>query len=693
MTEEPDDTAPLYAVLDPGRPADPASPPTLDLHGPLDADLFHRALDHIAMNHPDPGRAPARLLRHGPRHHTVELPGPGPGPGGRPGPYPAGLLADLLTGSPVLAGHDTGPGATGAGARHCGTLPRTLAVTPLQQTWLAGALERPGHHVEQLSWRWHGPLDADRFTAAWQAVATCETVLRTAFCWEPRPRAVVFDHCTPEVVRHEYDSASHREALRESEQARGFDLRRPGLLRVALLRRADHGPHGGTRGGTGHADSTDVLLTYHRALLDSWSVRLLLGEFCRAYLAHGCLAGGERRPDLRDYTRWLDGQDLAPAREFWQACPLPAPAPPPPPAGPGTGRCRVRLARAETTRLDHWAARWGATASSALQTVWAMLRHRAAAAEGPAPVAFGVTFPGRGLLLEGIERTPGPFENPLPVTVTVDPDQPVPRLLRTLRDHTLDLAAYEWVAPGELAGRAARAADTLIGWECGPGPDDTLRRALAAEGVRIEQQDHVGALTAYPFGIHTCRDNGQGLTLTAVFDGERVDRAAARWMLADCVRLLRALPRWANADTTVGQVLARLPAAPPPQPPPPAAAPEPLVRLRAQRAAGAGAVCLVQAPGAPVPDQQALARHHTGPQALAVLPAGAGTAPAARALRALTARGGRLALGGFCGAGALAYDLARDVAAQGGLPPLVVVGSGGTAAALVRTAAEAVGAS
>jgi hypothetical protein len=67
-------------------------------------------------------------------------------------------------------------------------------------------------------------------------------------------------------------------------RARSFDLRRPGLLRVALL--------------DGPEPCTDVLLTYHRVLLDSWSVRLLMRECCRRYLVGGVLPGCERRPDF-----------------------------------------------------------------------------------------------------------------------------------------------------------------------------------------------------------------------------------------------------------------------------------------------------------------------------------------------------------------------------------------------------------
>ncbi|MGJ5760733.1 condensation domain-containing protein [Streptomyces galbus] len=222
---------------------------------------------------------------------------------------------------------------------------------------------------------------------------------------------------------------------------------------------------------------TRIVLTYHRALIDTWSAHLLLREFYRAYLAGGTLPGGERRPDLRDYSAWLAAQDRDAGREFTARTSPPAPAasrparPAPATALSGVGRARLRLDTAETSRLAHWAGRWGTTESSVLQAVWAMLIYRACGTGGPAPVSFAVSVSGRGIPLEGADRMPGPLRNALPVHLDVDPAHTVPRLLRTLRDRALDLAAYEWVHEDFLhpdhtgTGTGAAQAGTLIVFE------------------------------------------------------------------------------------------------------------------------------------------------------------------------------------------------------------------------------------
>ncbi|MFF3469215.1 condensation domain-containing protein, partial [Streptomyces sp. NPDC002619] len=669
----------LCAVLDPERGARRAA----ELRGPLDAAAFHRALHRIAESHPGRHLARPRLLRQGPGLHTVELPADENGSA----PYPIGLLADLLTAPPdPAADGPPGPGhPAGAAAHPCGTLPHTQAVMPVQQERLADALARPDHHVEQLLWRWYGPLDTDRFTAAWQAVSERESVLRTAFVWDPRPRAVVFDHAPTDVVRHGCGTAARRAALRARERARSFDLRRPGLLRVALL-------EGRTDGA---AACTDVLITYHRALLDSWSVRLLMRECCRAYLAKGVLPGGERRPDLGDCARWLGGQDLGPARDFWgrpahrpPAAETGRPGPPAPVGSGGTGLHRTALSPAESALLTRWAAQWGVAESSVLQAVWAMLLYGASgAAPRAAAVGFGLGLPGRGLLLEGIEGTPGPFENALPVSVALEPEQDVPGLLRELRDRALDMAAYEWVAAGDFdrEGTPPPRAGGLLAFDCGPRPEDAFGDALAAQGVRVEEQEVAGALTGYALGLRAGYDAHRGLVLTCAYDRDLVDGGAARLLLAHTARLLRLLPQRARAATTVGDVLQWLTHTVVPQVPDgagpftgpfAAGAATPLVQLRSATLPSAGTVCLVGVPGAPRTGHGELVRHYRGPEALTALrltAAGDG-ARAAAAIGTLARSGNRLVLGGYSGAGALACELARHVTATDVRPPIVVVG-------------------
>ncbi|MGR8006925.1 condensation domain-containing protein [Streptomyces hypolithicus] len=701
---------PLTVLVDSGQPSC-GTAVVLELRGPLETGRIEDALGQLAARRPGARTWQHRLRWHGPGHHTLRLV-----PGGA-GDFPAGLLADLLTGPPTAgpapapapepapAPADAGDAVGAPGGARRGDLGkrsgqaahgppvRGVEPTPLQRELLADADAHPGtgRHVEQLTWDWHGPLDTDRFTAAWQSVFDRESVLRAAFDATDGPRIVLHDHVTPEVVRRHLPDETGRgaegwDALVEQDRLRGVDPRRPGPLRLTLL----HAP-------PADGPRTRVLLTYHHTLLDDWSARLLLQEFSRAYLAGGRLAGGDRRPDLGDYARWLATQDTGAAREFWSRPAPPAAAALSPAAAvparasstTGTGRAQLRLTPAETALLTSWAGAWGSTGSSVLQAVWALLLYRATGADGPVPVGFGVTVPGRGVPLGGVARLPGALRNPLPMTVTVDPGATVPALLAEVGDRALDMAAYEWVSAGQIRAwtqdRAGRPygrggqAGTLLVFDGHPWPDWPATE-FAAQGIRVTPPRTTGARTAFPLTLVARYDQAGGLRLTVSYD--RAGASDACGALAHSALLLRELPRVADESTTLADVLALLPA-------PPAAAGPALLTLRAAGGPGAGTVCLVPAPGAPRSRYDQLVRRYTGPAALILLhPAAAGTRDGYAALRPLAETGAPLVLGGFSGAGAAACELARLLAEHAGRAPLVVLASAATSAAELALALE-----
>ncbi|MFF1549152.1 condensation domain-containing protein [Streptomyces sp. NPDC058291] len=443
----------------------------------------------------------------------------------------------------------------------------SVPVTPQQRALLPDALAHrgTGRYVEQLHWRWRGPLDTGRFTAAWQSVFDRETVLRAAFGGDAEPRLVLHEHVRAEVVRHPAGSVGFEE-LRERDRLRGFDLRCPGLLRLNLVDEpepADGGP-----------PCVRVLLTFHAVALDGWSVSVLLEEFYRAYVSGGRLPGGERRPDFRDYVRWLAGRDTAPARDFWSsAAPGATALVLPAVAGPatgltGSGRAEVRLGAGPAGRLRAWAASCASTEAGALQAVWALLLYRAGAAPGPALVGFGVSVSGRGVTLDFVERLPGLLTNSLPVTVRVDPAAPMAGLLAELRDQALELAAYEWVSLGQVhewSGRRAEdeLVESLVVFEHrrrGPG---ALRSALAAQGVSVEPPRPAGTHTVFPVTLSAHRDADDGLVLAAVHDRARLADDDAARLVGQCARLLRELPGLAGGSATVSDALAAIADEPP----------------------------------------------------------------------------------------------------------------------------------
>ncbi|MEV7173638.1 condensation domain-containing protein [Streptomyces sp. NPDC093224] len=499
------DTMAMTVVLTPGPPT------SLDLHGRLTPAALTAALALLPPCTPT-------LHRHTAHHHTLTLPPP---------PFPAGRLSDLLTGAtagdrehhttrtphPHTTPTDTPPTApaptgTGTAAPTAPEPDDPPPLTPLQHDLLLDAMTHPGAalHIGQLHWRWSGPLDTRRLTTAWQTLHDSEAVLRTALTAPTtpgsRPHLTVHPHATAHLQRHPRGSADWHTLLL-AERMREFDLRHPGAaLRIALLEEPDHAHR--------------VLLTYHQALLDDWSARLLRRTLHRAYLADGRPAGSERRPDIRDHLRWIARQETAAARAYWarttppaDAAGLPGPPHPPHPAPDaahpprGHGRNRHRLTPYEAMRLRTWAASRGAAESTALHAVWALQLHRATP-HAPA-VAFTATVSGRGIPLPGAERLPGPLRNTVPLHTPITPTTPLAHVLATLTDQTLQASAYEWLPPtqhpprphptppAEASSKAGRPAPTTAGTDAGPhpatGPGAAPANAASCEASRATCAD------------------------------------------------------------------------------------------------------------------------------------------------------------------------------------------------------------
>ncbi|WP_189206752.1 condensation domain-containing protein, partial [Couchioplanes azureus] len=494
-----------------------AAPPALvsfNYLGRLDADLAGSRFEIVGSPVPE-DRSPRAE-----RPHTVEL---------------YGLVRDgrLTVGATYAAqpvdGVD-GPAVT-ALLDHLAGLCRALVseaaepvevpITAQQYGILVDSLARrgTGRYVEQLSWVWQGPLDLDRFRAAWRHAAGRHAALRSAFRWDEQARVVVHARVEPEV-RVVTDGPWER--VLQEDRARDFDPARPPLFRLTV------------RPGE---ERHRVLFSFHHALLDGWSAALVLEDFYRAYL-HRPRPEDPAEPDARDHARWLAEQDTTDAEAFWSSrlCerqPATRPGVPGPAApGTGVGRHEVRLPRAELTGLFAAAAQRSATESTVLQSLWAALLWRATGTAAEAPVCFGVTLSGRAIDLPGADRVAGLLMTTLPLVVEVRPDEPVLELMARTRAAALEMSTFEWVSTGQVHDWSGRHGGTplfesLLVVENYPSDLGDVGELLAGEGVRVHGMSGTGGETAYPCTVLVHHD-GDDLVLTVVHDRRAVDDTAAR---------------------------------------------------------------------------------------------------------------------------------------------------------------------
>jgi amino acid adenylation domain-containing protein/non-ribosomal peptide synthase protein (TIGR01720 family) len=319
-------------------------------------------------------------------------------------------------------------------------------LAPLQSGMLFHSLYAAGSEIyfEQLACTLRGPLDVAAFARAWQAVEDREPVLRTAFAWEGLERPLQVVRRSVEVPwvledwRGEADPSGRLRAYAAADRARGFDLARGPLMRVALLR-------------TGEAEHR-LLWSFHHLLFDGWCFSLLFGAVFTLYEAfrRGQTAALGPAPAYRDYIAWLERQDPARAEAFWRArlagASVPTPVPMDDPQAEG-GRAaadfqdvEIDLPPALADALGRLARDGGLTLNTLVQGAWALLVARWS---GRRDVTFGAIAAGRPADLPGVESMVGLFINTLPVRVAADPKAPVLDWLRRLQEEQVEQRAFE----------------------------------------------------------------------------------------------------------------------------------------------------------------------------------------------------------------------------------------------------------
>ena len=198
--------------------------------------------------------------------------------------------------------------AWNAGPRPSAGSEEVYPATPLQQGMVFHTLQEPGSgvYVEQLHLALGQDLRPGRFEQAWQALVRRHAALRTSFTWRDGGGLVQIVHPPAKVpwTRLDWsaapgDLAGHLRADREL----GFDPAVYPLMRFTLIRAGEEG--------------WNFVWSFHHALLDGWSLAVLMGELFTLY-------GNPRAelpplPPYRDYIDWVGRQDLAEAERFWRA--------------------------------------------------------------------------------------------------------------------------------------------------------------------------------------------------------------------------------------------------------------------------------------------------------------------------------------------------------------------------------------
>ncbi len=332
------------------------------------------------------------------------------------------------------------------------SLENVEAIFPLsamQRGLLFHSLQNPelGIYIVQDCYMLYGDLNMPAFREAWMHVSKRHTALRTVFIPKGHKQPLQAIHKVVNLLIEEHDwpdlgatdQKEQIESFLKMDREKGFDLTKSPPLRLAIIRLTK--------------DVYQFILSFHHALLDAWSVSLLIREVFDFYqaLCYGSEYKMDSNHPYMDYITWLHQQDLSQAEGFWRQILKGFTAPTP--LGmiaernglschvDGFSEGEIKLSAATTAALQSFAQRHHLTLNTLIQGSWALLLSHYS---GEKEVVFGVVVSGRPPALEGVESMVGLFINTLPARVQIHDKETLFLWLKKLQNQQVEMRQYEY---------------------------------------------------------------------------------------------------------------------------------------------------------------------------------------------------------------------------------------------------------
>ncbi|TDD54173.1 amino acid adenylation domain-containing protein [Kribbella antibiotica] len=389
-----------------------------------------------------------------------------------------------------------------------------------------------GHYHVQLIFRIDQKLDVGRFRRAWSHVMQRHAILRTSFgqAAGSAPLQLVWHSLAVPLDVQDWrdrsaDEQQHGlETYLAHDRSTGFAPDEAPQWRMLLARTDESGYH--------------LVWSAHHAILDGWSISLLLNDAARFYAD---ATDHEQRPtSYRDYVAWLQDQDLRQAETYWRKAldGLERPtllSPTDIDGQPSQSKASYTFTSSRTTDLQAFAHQHQLTVNTVLQGAWALLLSRYT---NSTDITFGTVTSGRPAQVDGIDSMIGLFINTLPLRTRTFHHTPAVNWLGELQEHNVQMRQYDYTPLNQIQRWTALPADaplfdTLFVFENYPVDRDdgaTLRFEMVDSEERIN----------YPFALVVTIE--ETLRLTAQYDAARIDPESADRLLAQvdfiCAQLI-----------------------------------------------------------------------------------------------------------------------------------------------------------
>jgi amino acid adenylation domain-containing protein/non-ribosomal peptide synthase protein (TIGR01720 family) len=429
-------------------------------------------------------------------------------------------------------------------------------LAPLQHGLLFHSLYAPdsGVYCVQLGCQLQGALNVDAFKQAWQQIVNNHAVFRTHFQvanWE-KPLQQVSKHALLPFSIYDWRELDEQTQTTRWQQLLlddakiPFDFTRPPLMRLGLVQCNEQRHY--------------FFWSHHHVLLDGWSNSLIMQE---VFTQYGALTQGNTAPiatprPYRDYIAWLQGQDLAAAKAYWQKTLSGFTAPtslgisleskPRFELQAAYARHALIFSTEQTQVLQDFVKQQQLTLNTLVQGVWVLLLSRYS---GEQDIVFGTTVSGRPAELSGVEFMVGLFINSLPVRVQVAPETHAVTWLKELFEQNQELRHYEYTPLVDIQGwsdvpRGTALFDSLLVFENYP-----IDAALTGTNGGVQ---HAGLVieniatmdyTSYPLTVSAFPSDQFKLEIT--YDCQRFDDTAITRMLGHLQQLITAIVTQPNS--------------------------------------------------------------------------------------------------------------------------------------------------
>ncbi|KAJ1971112.1 hypothetical protein H4R35_005459, partial [Dimargaris xerosporica] len=328
-----------------------------------------------------------------------------------------------------------------------------LPTSSLQEEFIVSTVKDPSAYMMQFAFTVPGALDVDRYQQCWAHLFQRHLILRTKFllldedqCGQTTIQVVLnnadYEWTTGDCT--ETDLAAFAENYIAQDRGRGFALAGP-LVRIAVFTANGNQIRPNTQPDTVPVLGSVhlVFLTIHHALVDAWSMDMLMNELYALYHRQTLATP----VPYAHFIRYWAQQDPVESQTFWTTY-LADAKPTPPLVLPSTTSSHRQPYHSYThtftcslAKLHRLCKAWGIGMNTLLRGLWALVLSRYL--NEREEITFGALVSGRNIPVDGIDDLVGLCINTIPFRAKLASTQPARAWLQGLHRISGQIMAHD----------------------------------------------------------------------------------------------------------------------------------------------------------------------------------------------------------------------------------------------------------